>query len=230
MFFKVPQSSASEAFFDDFLIIFGAFLEHFYGQKMINFDDFCQDGRGMHFGSILGSFCPPFGALLAPFGLPLAPFWLPLAAFWLPFAPFCVPFGSLWLPSGRLWFHFGTLWVKCSFFLVRFSKCSYLFDSTPSFFYIFWEIDTQMNDFWILCPFRHRFVPLPRFFTANFEENPHTTENTPVEKQVTARTMNFRGPGAGICRRQLKSAPGSARNPARACLDLVRSPAHHLCT
>ena len=129
MFFKVPRSSASEAFFDDFLAIFGAFVNGFYGQKMINFDDFFHHGRGMHFGSILVSFWLPFGALLAPFGLPLAPFWLPLAPFWFPLAPFSLPlahfllllvhFCSPWGSIFSLWASPGVILGACPIFSTK---------------------------------------------------------------------------------------------------------------
>ena len=85
---------------------FRLFLEHFGSilvvKKIASFEDFFQQGRGMHFGTILGPFWSPFGALWAPFGLRLSSL-LHLggtlvalcALWWCPLGFFSVPSGIL---------------------------------------------------------------------------------------------------------------------------------------
>ena len=123
---------------------------------MTNFDDFFYHGRGMHFGSILGSFWPPFGALLAPFGLPLAPFWLPLA-----------PFGSLLAPFGSLWLTFGSLWLPLAHIFVPFGS---LFAPFGSLLLNFLTLGVSWRRFWSLSDIFNESLMTNRCFQTFFSE------------------------------------------------------------
>ena len=111
MFFKVPRSSAWDAFWDEFGTVFSTSLEHFGSRKLIIFGDFFQHGRGWHFEGILGAFWEHFGG-------PLATFWVPLGSVGTPLVPFVVPFAPWWdsLRSLRpLLVAFGLLFVRSIF-------------------------------------------------------------------------------------------------------------------
>ena len=112
-----------------------------------------------------GSLLVAFGSLLALFWFPSAPFWRALVKLWRPLAPFQHPLGSILKLSVTL-FNF---YIGFSYF--------------PAFFAILWTIQLKRSDFWIWHPSHSRFLPLPCFFTSNFEENPHTTDSTPIENK-----------------------------------------------
>ena len=172
-------------------------------------------------------FCRPLARLWLPLArlcLPLAPFWLPLAPFWLPSGTLWVLFGARWLPlvSFLLFlvtFRFPLLsfshpWAQFARFLIHFSNFSSFIRSFPSLFTRITKNRLETKWFLNLTSFS-QFVSAPAMFLhIQFEENPHTTDSTPHRKQVSARTVTFRGPGAGICRRQLRCAPGPLKDPA----------------
>ena len=144
-----------------------------------------------HFGRPLARLWLP----LARLWLPLAPFWFPLAPFWLFFGSLRLPFGDLWLNCGALWLLFSTLWVQFWNFLSRFSIFPYDFHISLHFSRFYEQFNWKRSDFWIWHPSHSRFLPLPCFFTSNFEENPHTTDSTPVENKfifcVTKMLVHF---------------------------------------
>ena len=145
----------------------------------------------MHFGRPLA----PFDSLLARLWFLLAPVWFPLAPFWLFFGSLRLPFGDLWLNCGALWLLFSTLWVQFWNFLSRFSIFPYDFHISLHFSRFYEQFNWKRSDFWIWHPSHSRFLPLPCFFTSNFEENPHTTDSTPVENKfifcVTKMLVHF---------------------------------------
>jgi hypothetical protein len=50
-----------------------------------------------------------------------------------------------------------------------------------------------------------QFVSSPAmFFCIQFQRKPAHDRKHPHQKQVSVRTVTFRGPGAGVCRRQLR--------------------------
>ena len=49
------------------------------------------------------------------------------------------------------------------------------------------------------------------FFRIQFQRKPAHDRKHPHRKQVSVRTVTFRGPGAGICRRQLRWHPKSTK-------------------
>ena len=151
------------------------FLAHQNGSKN---DLFHLHGRSFlapFFGHRFAwAFWSSFGSPLAPFGSPLAPFWRPLAPFWLPFGPLWLPFCYLWLHFGTLWLLFRTLGLDFRVFWINFLNFQVSSHLSPRFLLEFRKINWKRNDFSV-C-FGH-------FFTSNFEENPHTTESTPIENK-----------------------------------------------
>ena len=128
------------------------------------------------------------------FWLPLAHFWLSLAHFWLPLAHIFPPFGSLFAPFGSLLLHFLTLGVSWR----RFWSLSDFSNKNPMKKYVF------------LC-FSPNFLlfthPLPQSTCRLIEGTLH------VHGARFSHTSIFSRPGAGNCRRQLRSAPGLLGSP-----------------
>ena len=66
------------------------------------------------------------------------------------------------------------------------------------------KIDWKRNGFSIYR-LSHNCVSSPAmFFCIHFQRKPAHDRKHPHRKQVSVRTVTFRGPGAGICRRQLR--------------------------
>ena len=163
--------------FNDFHLHGRSFLAPFFGHRFAW--AFWSFGSPLApFGSLLapfGSLLAPFGSLLAPLGLfclpfgslrlPLAPFWLPLAPFWHALAPFSHP------------------WVQFASFSLHFSNLSSFIGSFPSLFTKITKNRLETKWFLNFTYFSQFVSLLPCFFASNFEENPHTTDSTPVESK-----------------------------------------------
>ena len=81
---------------------------------------------------------------------------------------------------------------------------------SSSFFFCFlvsWTLQIDLNSkrcyFSMLCSSRNRFASLPFFRSQICRRPAHHGWHIPC-RQVSACTVTFRGPGAGICRRQLR--------------------------
>ena len=123
-------------------------------------------------------FCSPCRSPLAAIGSPSGSL---LATFWLPLAPF----GSLWAPFGSLW---PTFWLQLAPFWRPWPHFCSPQGSIFSHLYL-------LTSFWVI--FLH------------FQQKSHEQSFVvQMFSQNLCLQHLFCGPGAGICRRQLKSAPG----------------------
>ena len=182
---------------EPFLSVGHSFLAHFFGHRF-----------AWAFWSSFGSPLAPFGSLLVSFGSLLAPF----GSFWLPLGSFCDPFGYLWLPFGCLWLHFGTLWfpfrtVGFSFHVFRLSFLIFQVSSDLSARFLpeLRKIDRKRNGFSILNLSHNLFLSC-HVFSHPISKKTRTRLTAPPSKASFRSHLTFRGPGAGICRRQLRSS------------------------
>ena len=161
-------------------------------------------GREPLFGTLLASKTDPgaqarfgmhFCRLWLHFGFPFGSLCFPLASLWLPLPPFWLPLGSLWLPFGSL----GSLLAP--------------FESPLTPFWLPWP------PFWL--PFPIFWLPLASisiirvafsqlfFCLQSIRRAPAEGRRHLHRRKSSACTVTFQGPGAGICRRQLRSTLGA---------------------
>ena len=158
-----------------------------------------------------------FGSLWLAFGC----FWFPFGSLWLPFGSLLAPFGSFLAPVGSLWLPFCYFWLHFGFLCFPFRTLGLNFHVFLFIFLIFKfhrifpvalyknyvksignEMVSQFNVFLTICFFScHVFLHPISKKPAHDRKHPH-------RKQVSVRTVTFRGPGAGICGRQLRWPSG----------------------
>ena len=159
-----------------------------------------------------------FGRPWPHFGLPFGSLWLPLASRWLPLPPFWPPLGSLWLPFGSL----GSLLAPFGSPLAPFWLPWLPFGTPRLSFGVLWLPLASISIILVTCSrFELFFVLNFTCFLQSIRRTPAEGRRHPQRKQVSACAVTFQGPGAGICRRQLRSAPGprlSGREAGRRCL------------
>ena len=142
----------------------------------------------MHFDRLLAPFWLPFGSILGPFWIACCPFGSILDLL----DQVCSLFAPFWVHSGPFWspfLHLDCFWVPLGLTFEKFHSFSMIF-------------------FLNFGSFSLQFCSKTMFFRIRFRRAPADFRQHLRGRQIYACTMTFRGPGAGICRRQLRSAPG----------------------
>ena len=147
-------------------------------------------------------FDQPFALLWLPFCLPWAPFGSPFPLF----APLLAPFATLLTPFGFLLVPFGAL--------------------LPYFWFLgslFGTLSLSFGGLWLplasILIIKVEFSQFCSLFYNQFAEHPQKIEDNSTEEKFPLALSPAQAPGAGICRRQLKSTlwpPFSAKKATNA--------------